>query len=133
MSNDQKRRENERYENLAREDPIVMARFKVRSDVAQEMWSDDWDSVFLMNISAGGIFFYYTKDLGIGTLLDLKIYMPNAVLVINCVGKVIRIDKPRHHTSMFGIAIKFTEIGELEKEIINTTLQEFLEYKIKNF
>ncbi len=133
MSNDQKRRENERYENLAREDPIVMARFKVRSDVAQEMWSDDWGSVFLMNISAGGIFFYYTKDLGIGTLLDLKIYMPNAVLVINCVGKVIRIDKPRHHTSMFGIAIKFTEIGEQEKEIINITVQEFLEYKIKNF
>jgi Tfp pilus assembly protein PilZ len=97
------------------------------------MWSDDWDSVFLMNISAGGIFFYYTKDLGIGTLLDLKIYVPNAVLVINCVGKVIRIDKPRHHTSMFGIAIKFTEIGEQEKEIINTTVQEFLEYKIKNF
>ena len=133
MSNDQKGRENERYENLAREDPIVMARFKVRSDVAQEMWSDDWDSVFLMNISAGGIFFYYTKDLGIGTLLDLKIYVPNAVLVINCVGKVIRIDKPRHHTSMFGIAIKFTEIGEQEKEIINITVQEFLEYKIKNF
>ncbi|MEE9604001.1 MAG: hypothetical protein V3V70_00390, partial [Candidatus Scalindua sp.] len=67
MSNDQKRRENERYENLAREDPIVMARFKIRSDQAQEMWSDDWDSVFLMNISAGGIFFYYTKDLAIGT------------------------------------------------------------------
>jgi hypothetical protein len=59
--------------------------------------------------------------------------VPNAIIVINCVGKVIRIDKPRHHTSMFGIAIKFTEIGELEKEIINTTLQEFLEYKIKNF
>ena len=132
MSNGQKGRKNERYENLARKEPIVMARFKVRSDVAQEMWSDDWDSVFLMNISAGGIFFYYTKDLAIGTLLDLKIYVPNAIIVINCVGKVIRIDKPRH-TSMFGIAIKFTEIGELEKEIINTTLQEFLEYKIKNF
>jgi Tfp pilus assembly protein PilZ len=133
MSNGQKGRENERYENLARKEPIVMARFKIRSDQAQEMWSNDWDSVFLMNISAGGIFFYYTKDLAIGTLLDLKIYVPNAIIVINCVGKVIRIDKPRHHTSMFGIAIKFTEIGELEKEIINTTLQEFLEYKIKNF
>ncbi len=132
MSNGQKRRGNERYENLAREDPIVMARFKIRSDQAQEMWSNDWDSVFLMNISAGGIFFYYTKDLAIGTLLDLKIYVPNAIIVINCVGKVIRIDKPRY-TSMFGIAIKFTEIGELEKEIINTTLQEFLEYKIKYF
>jgi hypothetical protein len=132
MSNDQKRRENERYENLPRKEPIIMARFKVRSGETQEMWSYDWDSVFLMNISKGGAFFYYTKDLGIGTLLDLKIYVPNAVLIINCVGKVTRIDKPRH-TSMFGIAIKFTEIGEKEKEIINKTVEEFLEYKIKHF
>ncbi len=99
MSNDQKRRENERYENLPREEPIVMARFKVRSDEAQEMWSYDWDSVFLKNISTGGTFFYYTKELGIGTLLDLKIYVPNFIFIINCVGKVIRIDKPKS-TSM---------------------------------
>ncbi len=126
MFNNQERRENERYENLPRKEPIVMARFKVRSDQAQEIWSNDWDSVFLMNISTGGIFFYYTKDLTIGTLLDLKIYVPNAVLIINCVGKVIRIDKPRH-TSMFGIAIKFTEIGEQEKEVINTVVEKALE------
>ncbi len=118
MSNDQKRRENERHENLPRKAPIVVARFKIRSDEAQEMWSDDWDSVFLMNISAGGIFFYYTKDLGIGTLLDLKIYVPNTVHIINCVGKVIRIDKPKS-TSMYSIAIKFIDIGEQEKETIN--------------
>ncbi len=132
MSNDQKRRENERYENLARKEPIVRARFKVRSGEAQEMWSDGWDSVFLTNISAGGTFFYYKKDLEIGALLDLKIDVPGFILIINCVGKVTRIDKPRH-TSMFGIAIKFTEIGEQEKEIINKTVEEFLEYKIKNF
>ncbi len=38
MSNDQKRRGNERYENLPRKEPIVVARFKIRSDEAQEMW-----------------------------------------------------------------------------------------------
>ncbi len=115
-----------------RKEHIVRARFKVRSGETQKMWPYDWHSVFLMNISAGGIFFYYTKDLAINTLLDLKIYVPNAIIVINCVGKVIRIDKPRH-TSMFGIAIKFTEIGEQEKEMINTTVQELLEYKITHF
>ncbi len=99
MSNGQERRENERYENLLRKKPIVMARFKVRSGETQEMRSDDWGLVFLMNISKGGAFFYYTKDLGIGTLLDLKIYVHNATLTINCVGKVIRIDKPKS-TSM---------------------------------
>jgi hypothetical protein len=115
MSNGQKRRENERYENLPIKEPIFMARFKIRSDEAQEMWSYDWDSVFLMNISAGGTFLYYTKDLGIGTLLDLKIYVPNSVLILNCVGKVIRIDKPKS-TSMYGIAIELIDIGEQESE-----------------
>ncbi len=125
MYNDQKRRKNERHENLPRKEPIVMARFKIRSDEAQEIESDDWDSVFLMNLSEGGIFFYYMKDLGIGTLLDLKI-VPNSVLIINCVGKVIRIDKTRH-TSTFGIAIEFTEIDEQEKEMINTIVEKTLE------
>ena len=129
MSYGQKKGGNERHENLPRKEPIVVARFKIRSDEAQEMWSDDWDSVFLMNISAGGTFFYYTKDLGIGTLLDLKIYVPNSVLIINCVGKVICIDNPRH-TSMFGITIKFTEIGEQEREMINTAVEKALEKEI---
>ncbi len=130
MSNDQRRRENKRYENLPSKEPIVLARFKIRSDEAQEMCPDDGDLVFLRNISAGAIFFYYAKDLGIGPLLDLKIYLPDIVIGINCVGKITRIDKPRY-TSMFGIAIKFTEIGEQEKEIIRATVEEFLEYKIK--
>jgi hypothetical protein len=34
---------------------------------------------------------------------------------------------------VFTIAIKFIDIGEQEKEMINTTVEEFLEYKIKNF
>ncbi len=51
MYNGQERGKNERYKNLPRKGPIVMARFKIRSDEAQEMWSYDWDSVFLMNIS----------------------------------------------------------------------------------
>ncbi len=101
-----------------------MARFRIRSDEAQEMESDDWDSVTLRNLSAGGTYFFHKKDLGIGTLIDLKIDVPKAILIINCVGKVIRvgklirIDKPRH-TSMFGTAIKLIDIGEQEKEHIS--------------
>ncbi len=64
--------------------------------------------------------------MGIGTLLDLRIDDIASMLTINCVGKVIRIDKPRH-TSMFGTAIKFIDIGEQEKEIINTAVEEALE------
>ncbi len=100
-----------------------MARLKIRSDEAQEMESYDWDSVILRNLSAGGTYFFHKKDLGIGTLVDLKIEVPKAIFIINCVGEIVRSDKP-HSTSMFCFAIKFTEIGEQEKEAINEALAE---------
>ncbi len=48
------------------------------------------------------------------------------MLTINCVGKVIRIEKPKS-TSMYSIAIKFIDIGEQEKELINKAVEEALE------
>jgi hypothetical protein len=94
------------------------ARFKIRSDKTQEMESDDWDSITLKNLSAGGTYFFHKKDLGIGTLLDLKIEVPKSMLTINCVGRVIRSYKDQ---PTFMTAIKFIEIGEQEKELINKT------------
>ena len=130
MSRGHKKREFERYENLPVEEPI-MARFHIRSD-ARETGSDDWDSANLLNISAGGTFFCSKKDLGIGTLLDLKIDLPKSTSTINCVGKVIRTEQ-FEPTSVFTNAIKFIDIGEQEKEMINTTVEKFLEYKITHF
>ena len=114
-----------------RKEKPYRARFKIRSDEAQGMWSYDWDSVFLMNISAmnisaGGVAFFCNKDLGIGTLLDLKIDVSKSTPTINCVGKIIRIDKPGPH-SMFYIAVFFIGIAEQEKEIIDTTIEKALE------
>jgi hypothetical protein len=130
MSNGHQKREFERYENLSIEEPIL-ARFQIRSD-AQETGSDDWDSANLLNISAGGTFFCSKKDLGIGTLLDLKIDLPKSTSTINCVGKVTRIEH-FEPTSVFTNAIKFIDIGEQEKEMINTTVEKFLEYNITHF
>ncbi len=129
MSNGHEKRKLKRYENLPVEEPI-MARFQIRSD-AQETGSDDWDSANLLNISAGGTFFYYKKDLGIGTILDLKIDVSKSTPTINCVGKVIRSDKLR--PACVCIAIKFIDIGEQEKEMINTTVDKFSKYKISHF
>ncbi len=121
MYNDLERRKYKRIDK-----PYNMARFRIRSEEAQETESDDWDSVIFKELSTGGTFFSYKKDLGIGTLLDLKIEVPGSILIINCVGKVIRIDKPKS-TSMYGIAIKFIDIAEQEKEMINTTVEKALE------
>ncbi len=102
------------------------AKFKIRSD-AQETESDDWDSVTLHSLSAGGAFFIYKKDLGLGSLLDFKIEVSKSKPPVNPVGKVILIEQfqlPPY--SMFCIAIKFIDIGEHEKEAINTAVEKAL-------
>ncbi len=64
--------------------------------------------------------------MGIGTLLDLRIDDIESMLTINCVGEVTRIEQFQS-TSMFCTAIKFIDIGEQEKEAINTSVEEALE------
>ncbi len=73
----------------------------------------------------GGALFYYNKNLGIDSLLNLKIDVSTATPTISCVGKVTRIEQSQPH-SMFRIAAEFTDIEEKEKEIINTTVKEVL-------
>ncbi len=120
MYNGQERRKYKRREKLH------MAGVRVKQHESHETGSTGWDSVTLHNLSAGGTFFIYKKGLGIGTLLDLKIDVLESMLTINCFGEVIRIEQFQP-TSMFFTAIKFTEIGEQEKELINKSVEGTLE------
>ncbi|MFQ5963243.1 MAG: PilZ domain-containing protein [Candidatus Scalinduaceae bacterium] len=97
------------------------ARF--RTIIAQRIVSADWGMVTVKNLSEGGMLFDYKKNLGINTHLDLKIDISKSTPLINCVGKIIRIDE-HLNSSMFGIATSFTDISKQGKEIINKTANE---------
>ncbi len=126
MYNDHEKRKYKRIEKL------YMAEVRVKRHEGHETVSTGWDSVTLHNLSEGGTFFINMKDLGVGTLLDLKIEAPKAMLNINCVGEVVRI-KQLQPGSMFCTGIKFTEIGEQEKEAINTAVEKALEHHYQIF
>jgi hypothetical protein len=98
-----------------------MARLRIKQYEGLEISSAEWDMVALKDLSAGGALFYYSKYLGLSSLLDLKIDVSTATPTINCVGKVIRIEQTQPH-SILRIATEFTGIDEQEKEIINTAL-----------
>ena len=49
--------------------------------------STEWDMVPVRDISAGGLTFNYTKNLGFNSLLDFKIDISQSTPTINCVGK----------------------------------------------
>jgi hypothetical protein len=120
MCNGHERREYKRREKL------YMAEVRVKRHEGHETESTGWDSVTLHNLSVGGTFFVYRKDLEIGTLLDLKIDGTETMRTINCVGKVTRAEQFQS-TSMFCTAIKFVNIRKKEKETINTSVAEDLE------
>ncbi len=126
MYNGPERREYKRIEKL------YMARVQAKRHEGHETVSTGWDSVTLHNLSEGGTFFIYKKDLEIRTLMGLKIEAPKAMLNINCVGKVTR-NKQFQPTSMFCIAIKFIDIGEQEKEMINTAVEKALEHDYQTY
>jgi hypothetical protein len=120
MYNGQERRKYKRREKL------YIAGVRVKQHEDHKKGSTSWDSVTLHNLSVGGTFFTYKKDLEIGALIDLKIDIPESMLNVYCVGEVTRIEQFMS-TSMFCTAIKFIDIGEQEKEAINTAVEEALE------
>ncbi len=112
--------------------PPYITRFRVKQYEGQEISSPDWDIVSVKNLSAGGMVYDYNKDynknLELDSLLDLKIDFFKSIPVINCFGRVVRIEEPMPN-SMSRIVTKFTEIDEKEKEMINTTVEEIMKYK----
>ncbi len=120
MYNGREKREYERIEG-----PYVV-RFQIINFKSVYIFPANWDMVALKDISIGGTSFNYNDNLGIDSFLNLKIDLPASALRINCVGKIIRIEQPQPN-SMFRIAAEFTEIGEQEKEMINTTVEKALE------
>ncbi len=119
MFNIQERRKYRRIEKP------YMVRFRTKQYEGLELSSTEWDMVPARDISAGGLAFNYTKNLGFNSLLDYKIDIPTFTPTINCVGKIIRVEEPQHHY-MYHIATEFTEIDKQEKEKLNTTIEKLL-------
>ncbi len=104
MSNGQERREYRRIEKP------YMVRFRIKQYEGLEIFSTKWDIVPVRDISAGGLTFNYTKYLGFNSLLDFRIVIPALFTPsTNCVGKIIRIDRPQPD-SMFRIAPVFSSV-----------------------
>ncbi len=125
MYNDLKRRKSKKIEKP------YMAGIQVKQHEGNET---GWDSVTLHSLSAGGAFFIYEKDLGIGTLIDFKIEVSKSKPPLHPVGKVIRIEQFQlPPTSMFCIAIKFINIGGKKKKAINTAVEKGLKHYYQTY
>ncbi len=103
--------EKRKYERM--KTPYII-RFRVKPNEAENIVSKDWDAVHLNNMGARGAFFYTRRSLETGTILDLNLKLPGSMPSIQCIGRVIRVQ--RHlDTCTFGIAIEFIETDEYIK------------------
>jgi hypothetical protein len=109
----------ERRKHVRIKTPYI-TRFRVKP--YDDMVSNNWDAVDVANLSAGGIFFYSSIELEVGTILDLNIGFSSSHPSIICVGKVTRA-KRYPAISIYGYSIEFTEINEQIKKMINKSLE----------
>ncbi len=112
--------ERRKYQRI--EKPYIV-RFRVKPDENQSAATFNWDLVAVKNMSAGGALFRYPEDLGTNSNLELKIGISQSTPVINCIAKIIRIDRPQPN-SMFRIVTEFTDIEEKERNMIDATIAE---------
>lgn len=90
----------------------------------------EWSIVIMRNLSACGIYFHYTKNIELGTVLEFMIELPEVVHSIYCVGEVCRADELTYRTPspgkahIYGIAARFTEIETNKQEAINKFVED---------
>jgi hypothetical protein len=97
---------------------ITHFRVKIRDDTV----SKEWDTVSIVDMSAGGIFFYSSTNFKVGTILDLEISFSRSYPTVKCAGKVLRVGRYLD-ASRIGYAIEFAEINEQIKKMINKSLE----------
>ncbi len=106
------------------EKPYI-TRFRVKPDEVHDMVPTYWDMVAVNDLCAGGVFFNASRNLEIGTILDLRISFSTSTPPVKCVGKVARVKK-HLNTFIYGIVTEFTETNERIKEIINKTAEKIV-------
>ncbi len=90
----------------------------------EEASPSPWESVNAQDIGGGGILFYYHRNLPLGTFLDFEICFIPYKSKINCIGRIIRVDKPPASV-ITRIAAQFTEINEKDRKIIDKAAAKF--------
>lgn len=78
------------------------------------------------DISAGGLAFISSEPKPLGTILDLKIELPDAGSSIECLAKVVRVDKPESQ-KFYTIAVCFLDLPSAQRARLDKYVEEELE------
>jgi len=98
-----------------------MVRFQIKPHGSGDA---EWNMVAVLNLGAGGVLFYYNKEVGLDSLLDIRIDFSTVKTPVNCVGRVIRVEE-LGYSQIFLTALVFTDIADKDRDMINRIAEEF--------
>lgn len=104
--------------------PFVVE-LQIKPSESIKVFPSGWNVAPVKNLSAGGVLLYYNEDLEVGSLVDLKIFIPESTNTIKCAGQVIRIEN-NVNPGIYDVVVKFITINEQAKEILNNAVEESL-------
>ncbi|MCK5450722.1 MAG: PilZ domain-containing protein [Candidatus Omnitrophica bacterium] len=103
--------------------PFIV-RFRVKPEKDLGGFFPGWDIVTAQNLSAGGILFNYDQRIELTSKLDLKINFPTMRGIIDCSGKVLRMDEIPN-SARIRVAVIFADLNPRDKKDI----EEYSEFK----
>ena len=71
-----------------------------------------------INLSGSGLLFRYSKPLPHGSLMKLRLSLPNAKKPVKIVGRIVRVE-PSSKRGIFNIAVQFKEISYEARKLID--------------
>ncbi len=100
----------------------LLIRFRISQCENKSMILPGWDMVAVNDLSAKGLNFNYSKSLGVGAVLEIKLDVSRSTQTIYCTGKVVRIRRNTAHPT-YSMAIEFADIDRKGVEMINRTAE----------
>jgi type II secretory ATPase GspE/PulE/Tfp pilus assembly ATPase PilB-like protein len=95
--------------------------FKSQQDLIKRGFSPEQLSV-TKDISAGGLVFVSSENVPIGSILEVKVELPNGEETIECLARVVRIEEQEFEQS-YNIAICFLDITGAQRARLNKYVQ----------
>ncbi len=105
----------------------IRKQFLARLRILEKDADDHWNIVFIQNIGAGGLLFYYDKKLNEGVRLDFKINFSMMKEPIDCSGEVVRVRK--EDSLVYEVGVFFRKINPSEAAFIGRAAEEFYSKK----
>ncbi len=109
------------YARLDAKVNIRFQAFRTKEELFKHGFTPEQLSV-TRNISASGLFFVSREPVTVGSILDMKIELPNADETIECLAKVLRVEEVEEE-KIYNVMVNFLDITSAQRTKLNKYIE----------